>query len=48
MKLIRETVENVKYLTEASENGKKNLFIEGTFLVGDKINKIIVCTKWQL
>jgi len=39
MKLIRETVENVKYLTEASENGKKNLFIEGTFLVGDKINK---------
>ena len=39
MKLIRETVENVKYLTEASENGKKNLYIEGTFLVGDKINK---------
>jgi len=39
MKLIRETLENVKYLTEASENGKKNLYIEGTFLVGDKINK---------
>ena len=39
MKLIRETVENVKYITEASENGKKNLYIEGTFLVGDKINK---------
>ena len=39
MKLIRETVENVKYLTEASENGKKNLYIEGTFLVCDKINK---------
>lgn len=39
MKLIRETVENVKYLTEASENGKKSLFIEGTFLVGDKINR---------
>ena len=39
MKLIRDTVENVKYLTEASENGKKNLYIEGTFLVGDKINK---------
>ena len=39
MKLIRETVENVKYLTEAAENGKKNLYIEGTFLVGDKINK---------
>ena len=39
MKLIRETVENVTYLTETSENGKKNLYIEGTFLVGDKINK---------
>lgn len=39
MKLIRETVENVKYLTEASENGKKNLFIEGTFLVGDAVNR---------
>ena len=39
MKLIRETVENVKYLTEATESGKKNLYIEGTFLVGDKINK---------
>lgn len=39
MKLIRETVENVKYLTEASENGKKNLYIEGTFLVGDKVNR---------
>jgi hypothetical protein len=39
MKLIRETVENVKYLTEASENGKKHLYIEGTFLVGDKVNR---------
>jgi hypothetical protein len=39
MKLIRETVENVQYLTETSENGKKNLYIEGTFLVGDTINR---------
>jgi len=39
MKLIRETVENVKYLTESSENGKKNLYIEGTFLVGDAVNR---------
>ena len=39
MKLIRETVENVKYLTETSENGKKNLYIEGTFLVGDTVNR---------
>lgn len=39
MKLIRESVEKVKYLTEASENGTKKLYIEGTFLVGDKVNK---------
>lgn len=39
MKLIREHIESVKYLTEASENGKKNLYIEGTFLVGDTVNK---------
>ena len=40
MKLIRETVENVKYLTEMNEaTGKKNLCIEGTFLVGDTVNK---------
>jgi len=39
MKLITETVDNVKYITEASENGKKNLYIEGTFLVGDTVNR---------
>lgn len=39
MKLIRETVEKVKYLTETAENGKKNLYIEGTFLVGDQVNR---------
>ena len=39
MKLIRESVENVKYLTEESEDGKKKLYIEGTFLVGDAVNK---------
>ena len=39
MKLIRETVENVKYLTEATESGKKCLYIEGTFLVGDTVNR---------
>ena len=39
MKLIRETVESVKYLTEASEDGNKKLYIEGTFLVGDAVNK---------
>jgi hypothetical protein len=39
MKLIRESIEEVKYITEATESGKKNLYIEGTFLVGDKVNK---------
>ncbi|MCK9369343.1 primosomal protein [Candidatus Dojkabacteria bacterium] len=39
MRLIREAVEDVKYLTEASENGVKRLFIEGTFLVGNKVNR---------
>ena len=39
MKLITEVVDDVKYLTEASENGKKKLYIEGTFLVGDTVNK---------
>lgn len=39
MKLIKETVEQVKYLTEASESGKKNYFIEGIFLVGDTPNR---------
>ena len=39
MKLIREHIEDVKYLTEKTEDGKKNLFIEGIFLVGDAVNK---------
>jgi len=39
MKLLRESIEEVNYITEASESGKKNLYIEGTFLVGDKVNK---------
>lgn len=39
MKLIRETVEQVNYLTEATEDGKKKLYIEGVFLVGDRVNK---------
>lgn len=39
MKLITETLDDVKFLTEAAENGKKKLYIEGTFLVGDAVNK---------
>ena len=32
MKLITEEINSVKYITEAKENGKKNLYIEGIFL----------------
>lgn len=39
MKLITEMNESVRILTEASENGKKSLFIEGPFLVYDKPNR---------
>lgn len=39
MKLITETIEQVRYITEATESGKKNLFIEGPFLVYDKPNR---------
>ena len=39
MKLIKEHIEEVKYLTETTEGGKKNMYIEGRFLVGDEINK---------
>jgi hypothetical protein len=39
MKLITETIESVRYITEANENGKKCLFIEGPFLVAEEGNK---------
>jgi len=39
MKLITEVIDDVKYLTEKTEDGKKKLYIEGTFLVGDTVNK---------
>ena len=39
MKLIKEHIENVRYLTEKTEDGKKQLYIEGIFLVGDAVNR---------
>lgn len=39
MKLITEMTEEVRYITEATESGKKALFIEGPFLVYDKPNR---------
>jgi len=38
MKLIKELVESVNYITE-EKNGKKELFIEGPFLVAEAVNK---------
>jgi hypothetical protein len=38
MKLIKEITEQVRYLTE-EDNGKKNLFIQGPFLVAERQNK---------
>ena len=34
MKLILEDIEDVKYITEKREDGKKNLYIEGIFMQG--------------
>ena len=39
MKLITEVVEDLKYVTETKENGKKNLYIEGVFLQGGIKNR---------
>lgn len=39
MKLICEQIEDVKYITETSETGQKNLYITGTFMVAEKANK---------
>ena len=35
MKLIREEIQSVKVITEATKSGKKNLYIEGVFLQGN-------------
>jgi len=39
MKLITETTEDVQYLVEATEDGKKSLYITGPFLVYDRPNR---------
>ncbi|CAB4124359.1 prohead core scaffolding protein and protease [uncultured Caudovirales phage] len=39
MKLITETIEEVKYLTESDAAGQKSLYITGPFLVADTQNK---------
>lgn len=39
MKLIKEISQELNYLTEATENGKKGIYIEGIFMQADKQNK---------
>jgi len=39
MKLIKEISQELKFLTEASESGKKGFFIEGIFMQADRENK---------
>lgn len=39
MKLICELTEDIQYITEASEDGKKNLFIEGIWMQGNLQNR---------
>jgi hypothetical protein len=39
MKLITETTEDVRYLIEKTEEGKKNYFIEGIFMQSQKQNR---------
>lgn len=39
MKLITEVLEDVKYITEETEDKKKNYFIEGTFLMSEIPNR---------
>lgn len=39
MKLITEMVEDVEYLTESTEGGKKKLYISGIFLMGECVNR---------
>ena len=39
MKLIKELFQDVRYLEEAAEDGKKSLYIEGIFMQSDRKNK---------
>ena len=39
MKLITETIDNVDFFTEAGDDGKESLFIEGVFLQAEQKNR---------
>lgn len=39
MLLITETIQEVNYITEAREDGKKNLYVEGIFMMAESPNR---------
>lgn len=39
MKLITEHLEQIEYITEAKENGQKDVYIEGVFMQAEKQNR---------
>ena len=39
MKLITETIDNVDFFTEAGDDGKESLYIEGVFLQAEQKNR---------
>ena len=39
MKLITEHLDQLEYITEAKENGEKNVFIEGIFMQAEAKNR---------
>ena len=39
MKLITEHLEKIEYITEAKENGEKDVYIEGIFMQAEKQNR---------
>jgi hypothetical protein len=39
MLLITETIQDVRYVTEAREDGKKNLYVEGIFMMAEHPNR---------
>ena len=39
MLLITETIQDIKYIKEAREDGKKNLYVEGVFMMAEHPNR---------
>jgi len=39
MKLITEIAQDLKYMTESTEGGKKNMYIEGVYMMAEKENR---------